>query len=72
MTACLEELAHFLYLFREVKVVATKTAKSKKLRVRDSSRRVLGGMTSVINNCASLLVCSTRWWRAGCHSRWKR
>ena len=35
ITACLEELAHFLCFFREVSVVATKTSQSKELRVGD-------------------------------------
>ena len=35
ITACLEELAHFLFFFREVSVVATKTSQSKELRVGD-------------------------------------
>ena len=35
ITACLEELAHFLCFFREVSVVATKASQSKELRVGD-------------------------------------
>ena len=35
ITACLEELAHFLCFLREVSVVATKTSQSKELQVRD-------------------------------------
>ena len=35
ITACLEELAHFLCFLREVRVVATKKSQSKELRVRD-------------------------------------
>ena len=33
ITACLEELAHFLCFLREVSVVATKTSQSKEYRV---------------------------------------
>ena len=33
ITACLEDLAHFLCFLREVIVVATKTSQSKELRV---------------------------------------
>ena len=32
ITACLEELAHFLCFLREVSVVASKTSQSKELR----------------------------------------
>ena len=35
ITACLEELAHFLFFLREISVVATKTSQSKELGVRD-------------------------------------
>ena len=35
ITACLEELAHFLCFFREVSVISTKTSQSKELRVGD-------------------------------------
>ena len=35
ITACLEELAHFLCFLREVSVVAKKTSQSKELLVRD-------------------------------------
>ena len=35
ISACLEELAHFLCFLREVSVVATKMSQSKELRVRD-------------------------------------
>ena len=35
ITACLEELAHFLCFLREISVVATKTAQSKEFPVRD-------------------------------------
>ena len=35
ITACLEELEHFLCFLREVSLVATKTSQSKELRVRD-------------------------------------
>ena len=33
ITACLEELAHFLCSLSEISVVATKTSQSKELRV---------------------------------------
>ena len=36
ITACLEELAHFLRFFTEITVVATKTPQSKELRVWES------------------------------------
>ena len=62
ITACLEELAHFLCFFREVSVVATKTSQSKELRVGDGvlDVRVLGGMMSAVNSYDSLWVCSER------------
>ena len=54
ITACLEELVHFLCFLREVSVVATKTSQSKELRVRDGVLDVLGGMTSAVDSCESL------------------
>ena len=37
ITACLEELAHFLCFLREVSVVTTKMSQSKEVRVRDGN-----------------------------------
>ena len=34
ITACLEEVAHFLCFLREISVIATRTSQSKELQVR--------------------------------------
>ena len=60
ITACLEELEHFLCFLREVSVVATKTSQSKELRVRDGILDVCWVGSSVVNSCVSLWVCSAR------------